>query len=206
MKKKFYLLLFAMVLTMGVYAQRFEYQLGLKAGVGVSFLNANDDDIVSKDNGLNYKFGLTGIYYFNENYGLTTGFNIISTDLTYSVKKYVDDVVTDETIKRNLNNTYCQIPLLLKMRTESFGRCRILGEVGYGLNVLVSEHDKYDFHHPYRDVCSSLIVHLGMEVEVLSRSTLLFILGYDNVFSNMMSDGNNKITTSNLCFELGFLF
>ena len=80
-------------------------------------------------------------------------------------------------------------------------------KIGYGLNFFVAEQDKHDFHHKYRDICSSFILHIGMEMEVLNRSTVLFILGYDNFFSNMMSSSNDyKVTMSNLCFEIGFLF
>ena len=207
MKKNFCLLLFAMLVSLAVSAQRFEYQLGLKAGAGVAFLGVHDDNIVGKDNGFTYKFGLTGSYYFGENYGFTSGFNVIGSDLSYKVK-IVDDKEEELTVDRNLKNTYCQVPFLLKMRTDSFAnKLRVLGEIGYGMNFKVSEHDKNDFHHKYRDVCSSLIVHLGVEIEVLNRSTLLLMLGYDNFFSNMMSSSNDyKVTMSNLCFEIGFLF
>ena len=93
------------------------------------------------------------------------------------------------------------------MRTDPFAdRYRVFGEIGYGLNFFVSEQDKYDSNHSYRDVCSSFILHLGMEMEVLNRSTLLFSIGYDKFFSNLMSSGNEKMTLSNVCFEIGFLF
>ena len=206
MKKKFYILLFAMMISVAATAQRFEYQLGLKGGLGIAFMGSNDDNIVSKDNGLCYKFGLTGIYYFGENYGFSSGFSIMGSDMSYKYK-YVDELEVSHTVDRNLHNTYLQVPFLLKMRTDAFAdKYRIFGEIGYGLNLFVKENDKYDFHHGYRDVCSSFILHLGMEMEVLDRSTLQFMVAYDNFFSSLMSTSNDKITMSNLCFEIGFLF
>lgn len=198
MKKNFYFLFFMLMISLAVSAQRFEYQLGLKGGIGTNFLGVYDDNISGKDNGLCFKFGLTGMYYFGENYGLTSGFNIMGNELSY---KFND-------VKMNLRNTYCQIPVLLKMRTDAFSnKYRILGEIGYGLNVLVNHNDRYDIKHKYRDVCSSFIVHLGVEIEVLQRSTLQLMVGYDNFFSNMMSPSSDyKVTMSNLCFEIGFLF
>ena len=191
MRRKFYFLLFAMMISFVATAQRFEYQFGLKGGLGVDFLSANED-ITNKDNGFCYKFGLTGIYYFGENYGITSGFNIIGHDLSYYKPEKV-----------SLINTYFKIPVLLKMRTDAFAsKFRIFGEIGYGLDLLVKENDE----HNYRDVCSSFIMHLGLEVEVLNRSALQFMVAYDNVFSSMLSDGNNKLTMNNLCFEIGFLF
>ena len=208
MKKKFYFLLLAMLFSYVASAQRFEYQLGLKGGLGVAFIGSNNDNIVNRDNGFCYKFGFTGVYYFHENYGVTSGFNIIGHNVSYKYKiNEPNSLNNGEVVRRNLNNTYCQVPVLLKMRTDSFSdKYRFFGEIGYGLNIFVAEQDKHDYHHNYRDVCSSFIVHLGMEMEVLNRSTLLFIIGYDNFFSNLMSSSDDKIRLTNVCFEIGFLF
>ncbi|MBR4137199.1 MAG: outer membrane beta-barrel protein [Bacteroidales bacterium] len=209
MRKKFYFLLFAMMMAFVASAQRFEYQLGLKGGIGAAFMSANDKNIVSKDNGYTYKFGLTGIYYFKENYGIVSGFNIMGSDISYRYEVATVNVKADNIINRSLHNTYLQIPFLLKMRTDAFAdKYRVFGEVGYGLDLFVSEQDKgeYDFHHGYRDICSSFILHFGFEMNVLNRSTLLFLVGYDSFFTSMMSMKHDKITMSNLCFEIGFLF
>lgn len=206
MRKLFYFVLFAMVFSFAASAQRFEYQLGLKGGIGAAFMSANDDNIVNKDNGYIYKFGLTGIYYFKENYGVVSGFNIMGSDISYRYRKEGN---VEQIINRSLHNTYLQIPFLLKMRTDAFAeKFRIFGEVGYGFNMFVSEQDKGEnnFHHGYRDICSSFIVHFGLEVNVLNRSTLLLMVSYDDFFTSMMSMKNDKITMSNLSFEVGFLF
>ena len=206
MKKKFYFLLLAMLFSYVASAQRFEYQLGLKGGVGIGFLGSADNNIVSKDNGFNYKFGFTGVYYFGENYGFVSGFNVLGNNLSYKYK-IVDDSEVESIENRSLSTTYFQIPIVLKMRTDPIAnRLRIFGEIGYGFNVLAAKRDKGDYIHPYRDVCSSLIVHLGVELEVLNRSTLQFIICYDDFFTNMMSKDNNKLTMRDLCFEIGFLF
>ena len=206
MKKNCCFLLLAIMFSFVASAQRFEYQLGLKAGAGVSFMGSIDNNVVGKDNGFNYKFGFTGVYYFGENYGFVSGFNVLGNNIAYRYK-VVDESDVETIESRQLNNTYLQIPLVLKMRTDPIGeRFRIFGEIGYGFNILASKLDKGDYIHPYRDVCSSLIVHLGMEMEVLNRSTLQFMISYDDFFSNMMSKDNNKLTMRDLCFEIGFLF
>ncbi len=200
MRKKFYFLLFAMTITTALFAQRFEYQLGLKGALGFDWPVVENDDVSGRDNGLCYKYGLTGVYYFGESYGITSGFNIIGSQFSFKISD----------IESKYKTTYCQIPVLLKMRTDNFAdKFRLMGEIGYGFNLLVSgeyklENVKQD--NPYRDVCSSFIVHLGLEMEVLNRSVLQFIVGYDTVFSSMMSMSNDNIKMSNLCFELGFLF
>ena len=218
MKKKFYILLFAMMVAFAANAQRFEYQMGLKAGLGVSFLSTNNDNVTSKSNGLCYKFGFTGIYNFGENYGFTTGFTLLGNSMSYKINvPKVDEngeVIYDSNgnivykeVESYVKPTYLQIPLLLKMRTETFAeKFRAFGEIGYGLNILAKKNDKGEYKNSYRDVCSSFIVHLGVEMAVMSRSTLQVMLAYDNNFSSMMSLSSDKFTTSNLCLEVGFLF
>ena len=200
MRKKFYILLFAMMISSAVFAQRFEYQLGLRGALGFDWGITANDDMVNKDNGFCYKYGLTGVYYFGESYGITSGFNIIGSQISFKISD----------LESKYKTTYCQIPILLKMRTDNFAdKFRVMGEIGYGLDLLVNGECKVDNvkqDHHFRDVCSSFVVHLGLEMEVLNRSVLQFIIGYDTVFSSMMSDGNDKIKMSNLCFELGFLF
>ena len=188
MKKKFYFLLFAIMISVASTAQRFEYQLGLKGAMGMGWLAA-DNDSIGSENGLCYKFGLTGVYYFGENYGITSGFNIMGNNMS------------------SVSNTFVQVPFLLKMRTDNFAeKFRFCGEIGYGLDLFLKDNGKKEFRLPYRDVCSSFILHLGMEIEVLNRSTLQLMACYDTFFSNMLSKGNDKLTMSNLCFEIGFLF
>ena len=204
MKKKFRFLLCLMIISLAATAQRFEYQLGLKGGLGFDWASSISDDVISKDNGFCYKYGFTGIYYFGENYGITSGFNIFGTKFSY---KYEKELLTKEALH---NTTYCQIPILLKMRTDAFAdRFRILGEIGYGFDILVNGEYKVDGvkqDNPYRDVCSSFIVHLGFEMEVMSRSALQFIVAYDTFFSSIQTMKNDKLTMGTLCFELGFLF
>ena len=189
-----------MMISSAVFAQRFEYQLGLRGALGFDWGITANDDMVNKDNGFCYKYGLTGVYYFGESYGITSGFNIIGSQISFKISD----------LESKYKTTYCQIPILLKMRTDNFAdKFRVMGEIGYGLDLLVNGECKVDNvkqDHHFRDVCSSFVVHLGLEMEVLNRSVLQFIIGYDTVFSSMMSDGNDKIKMSNLCFELGFLF
>lgn len=202
MKKKFYILLLAMVVSFAANAQRFEYQLGLKGGLGASFLSTNAENVTGKDSGLCYKFGFTGIRYFGENYGFTTGFTIMGNNMGYKVT----DTLNVES-SRTISNTYLQVPLLLKMKTETFAeKFSVFGEIGYGLNIHVSDNEKGEIKHKYRSLCSSFILHLGMEMEVMSHSTLQVMLAYDNDFTTMMKMDSDKYTMSNLCLEVGFLF
>lgn len=210
MRKKIYFLLFVIMLSFAAKAQRFEYQLGLKGGLGIDWPSINADDISGKENGLCYKFGLTGIYYFGENYGLTSGFNILGSNFAYKTTGIDEVTELEYSYKTTFKTTYCQVPFLLKMRTDSFNGFRVFGEIGYGLDILVSESAKIEdskVSSGLRDVCSSFIVHLGAEMEVLSRSTLQVMLGYDSFFSNMLPyDRDPKTTMNNLCLEVGFLF
>ena len=212
MKKKFYLLLAAMMISSAVFSQRFEYQLGLKGALGFDWAGNVKEEVSSKENGFCYNYGFTGIYYFGENYGITSGFNIIGSGFSY--KYSLNELPTQDRelvdYEAKYNMTHFQIPILLKMRTDAFAdKFRFMGEIGYGFNILANgEYKLNDVKQssPYRDVSSSFIVHLGLEMEVMSRSTLQFVVAYDTFFSSIQSMSNDKLTMSNLCFELGFLF
>lgn len=208
MRKKIYFLLFVMMISFGVSAQHFEYQLGMKGGLGIDWIGKIDDEAVGKDNGFCYKFGMTGVYYFKESYGITSGFNIIGGNFAYN-NNVVDDS-GEKKMEYSFVNTYVQIPVLLKMRTDTFAKkYRIFGEIGYGFDIFVDGECKINGEKaksPYRDVCSSFILHIGFEMDVLNRSTLQFAIAYDDIFSNMQKLGYNKLTMNSLCLEVGFLF
>ena len=214
MKKKFLIMLLAMVVCFAAKAQRFEYQMGLKGALGVDWAGSVGDDVKSKDNGFCYKYGFTAMYYFGENYGITSGFNILGSKFSFKYDKEVPGGVQTcrelQEFKADYNMTYFQIPVLLKMRTDDFAdKFRFMGEIGYGFDILANGEYKINDvkdTHPFRDVCSSFIVHLGLEMEVMNRSTVQFILAYDTFFSSIQSMKNDKLTMSNLCFEIGFLF
>ena len=211
MKKKFYILLFAVMISFAATAQRFEYQMGLKGALGFDWAGSMGDNVTSKDNGFCYKYGLTAMYYFGESYGITSGFNIIGSSFSYKYKLDVPEPTREmKEFEAYYKTTYFQIPILLKMRTDPFAdKFRFMGEIGYGFDILANGEysvDNEKMPSPYRDVCSSFILHLGIEMEVMSHSTLQFILAYDTFFSSIQSMKNDKLTMGNLCFELGFLF
>ena len=211
MKKKFCILLFVMTISLVASAQRFEYQLGLKGGLGFDWAGVDNENVISKENGFCYKYGFTGMYYFGENYGITSGFNILGGQFSYKYKTEQQESQREMVeYEESHKLTYFQIPVLLKMRTDAFAkRFRVLGEIGYGFDIRANSelkvNDVKQKHH-HRDVCSSFIVHLGIEMEVMSHSTLQFMIAYDTFFSSIQTMSNDKLTMSNLCFELGFLF
>lgn len=209
MRRKIYFLLFAMMMSFSASAQYLEYQLGLKGSLGMDWIGKIEDEVTGKDKGFCYKFGLTGIYYFKESYGITTGFNIIGGEFAYK-KDVVGDDGVELGVKSSYKSTYVQIPVLLKMRTDAFAKkYRIFGEIGYGFDILVDgvlKNDNKKMQSPYRDVCSSFILHLGFEMDVLNRSTLQFAIAYDNIFTNMLKSDYNKLTMNSLGLEIGFLF
>ena len=77
MRRKLLFFITMLLLSIGASAQFLEYQLGMKASVGMDWMDTYCDNFKEKNkNGVCYKFGLTGTYYFKESYGITSGFNI----------------------------------------------------------------------------------------------------------------------------------
>ena len=214
MRRKLLFFITMLLLSIGASAQFLEYQLGMKASVGMDWMDTYCDNFKEKNkNGVCYKFGLTGTYYFKESYGITSGFNIVRSSFS-NVYNFEDQQLT-----YNFNNSYLQIPVLLKMRTGTFSqRLRFFSEIGYGLDIMVKCRDSYGwvaagvdgFELPkYRALSNSFILHVGLEIEVMNTSTLLVMISYDDFFTNIIKRNEyfgNSLTMNNLCLEIGFLF
>ncbi|MGN0032743.1 MAG: outer membrane beta-barrel protein [Candidatus Limimorpha sp.] len=214
MIRKLLLLITMVVLSLSASAQFLEYQLGLKAAVGMDWMDTYCDNFKEKeDNGLCYKFGLTGTYFFKESYGITSGFNIVRGGFSNKYKYGEQDLTY------SFRNSYVQVPILLRMRTGVFAKkLRVFSEIGYGLDIMVKCRDSYyfssaeveDFKSPkYRAISNSFILHIGLEIEVMNTSSLLVMIGYDDFFTSIIRPDSffgNSLTMNNLCLEIGFLF
>ena len=77
MKKTIYLSLFFILLTLSVKAQYKPFQFGLKVSPGFSWIKTDMKGLDGVSNEFNLNWGFAGNFYFVENYGISTGFDII---------------------------------------------------------------------------------------------------------------------------------
>lgn len=212
MKKTFLTLVVFIILSFNANAQYKPFQFGLKITPGINFTIPNCDNIDEKAGTFSFNWGFVGNFYFVENYGIATGFNINNINGGYT---YHDDILKD--VNRTFNNQYIEIPLSLIMRTEKIGKARITGNIGYGLGFLLNakqrdmntngeEIERIDQFNKLRH---SLIIKLGVEHNIYKASSLSIAFVYNNNFSNIFIKNNHldhNITLNNLCLEIAFMF
>jgi len=211
MKKVFLLIATAILLKFNASAQYKEFEFGLMGQPGYSWLNYSNENISNVNNEFTYKYGFFGSYYFAENYGFSSGIDLRSNRGRYDFY-YAD---TDRTYRHSFSNTYMQIPLLFRGRTDIISNLvRITGQFGPSLDVLIKHNDSYSssnhYDLKYRSLAGSLIFGLGVEFKVMKSSGVMVNVVLDKGFTSLTKKDDiyykNPITTTNLYFEFGFAF
>lgn len=215
MKKTIYLSLFFILLTLSVKAQYKPFQFGLKVSPGFSWIKTDMKGLDGVSNEFNLNWGFAGNFYFVENYGINTGFDIISVKGSYLFDSNPMEEPSDGEWRNDINLKYVQIPIGLKMRTSKVGDFRIFGEVAYGLGFLLSDKTttyKDDVEYvndvKYKNIRNALIVKLGLELIVLKSSCVTAAVSLNDNFTNIVDGGslNHNIKGSSINFEIGFMF
>ncbi len=210
--KKIILLIFVFIsLCVNVFAQYKPFQFGLKAAPGINRIKLNSDNIDNAQNEISFNWGFKGNFYFVENYGISTGFNILN------VKNSYDYVADDKKIvNRKIDNQYLEIPFALMMRTEKIDKIRIFGNVGYGLGIcLKSKQEDFvgeaeiESENEFDPIRHGLIIKAGVEFNVYKSSCLTAAFVYNGNFANIYKKDNvlgHNVFLNNLCLEIGFMF
>lgn len=210
MKKALFTIVTLIALTINVSAQYKPFQFGLKVESGVAWQKFDSDDLYNGKTKMSFNWGFVGNFYFVENYGLSTGFNVRYVNGEYSFEENEEDYT------RTIKNQYLEIPITFMMRTESMNDLRIFGNIGYGLGICINKELKnFDIDDKEVDIESdrfsklrhAFILKLGVEYDVFKSSCLTFAVVYNNNFRNIYSkNASHDVKLNNLCLEIGFIF
>ncbi len=212
MKKILFTFITLILLTFNGFAQYKPFQFGLSMSPSVNTTKINCDNIDDSYAKLSYNWGFKGDFYFVENYGFSTGFNILNIRGNYSFNDSINDMITSD-----IRNQYLEIPISMIMRTEKIGKARIIGNVGYGLGFCINSNQenfdvndqKLDIDDEFRLLRHALIIKLGVEVNVYKSSCVTANLVYNNNFANVYQKQNSlehNISLNSLSLEIGFMF
>ncbi len=210
MKKTLLTIAFVIALAINASAQFKPFQFGLKVEPGIGWSKLNSDHLFEGKTKMNFNWGFVGNFYFVENYGLSTGFNVKFMNNEY---RFSDSAHGD--ITRIIKNQYFEIPIGLTMRTEKIGNMRVLGNVSYGLGFLLNTNEKnFDSSSneltmitDYNKARHALIVKLGVEYYIHKSSCLVAALVFNNNFANIYeANYQQNVLLNNLCLEIGFMF
>lgn len=212
MKKIILTLSIVILMTISAFAQYKPFQFGLNISPSINITKSNCDFIEKTGSQMSYNWGLIGNLYFVENYGISTGFNILNLRGAYM---YNDPTVGE--ISAYIKNSYIEIPLSMTMRTEKIGKFRIVGNIGYGLGFQLNSHqvtmdsssNPVENNDQFRLLRHALILKIGTEFNVYKSSCLSAHLVYNNNFSNIYKSNNTSepnISLNSLSLEIGFVF
>ena len=212
MKKATLAFIFFIMMSISASAQYKPFQFGLSASPGINITKPNCDNINNIEKKPSFNWGFFGNFYFVENYGFSTGFNIKNINAAYT---FNDSINGD--INRSISNQYLEIPLGLMMRTEKMDKVRVFGNIAYGLGICMNsnqnDHDinnqVIEYPNEFSKIRHALIIKLGVEYNVHKSSCFTAALVFNNNFTNIYKNDNilkQDIMLNNLCLEIGFMF
>lgn len=215
MKKNILAFVLFIVVTINASAQYKPFQFGLNITPSINTTKINCDNIDELKSKVSYNWGFKGNFYFVENYGFSTGFNILNLRGNYAYNNMTNDTIVN-TMTCDIRNQYIEIPISMIMRTEKMGKARVIGNVGYGLGFcLNSNQELVDMEgveieptNVFRTMRHSLIIKLGVEFNVYKSSCLTANVVYNNNFTNVYKDNplGHNISLNSLGLEIGFMF
>ncbi len=127
------------------YAQ--DIKLGFQFSPTISWMTTNDNQIVNSGSNVGLKFGLIAENYFQENYAITSGLNLLINQggtLNHGIggnffptselsDTLYNNIAANENITRKFQMV--EIPLGIKLRTNQFGYLRYYGEIPFLLHI-----------------------------------------------------------------------
>lgn len=212
MKKIFFTLVIVTLMTINGFAQYKPFQFGLNISPSVNITKSNSDFIKETGSLISYNWGFNGNLYFVENYGISTGFNILNLRGSYM---YNNPEIGE--ISASIKNQYLEVPLTMVMRTEKIGKLRVVGNIGYGLGIRLNSQQIFtdansnpiEINNQFRLIRHALIIKIGTEFNVYKSSCISAFFVYNNNFTNIYkskSASKPNISLNSLSLEIDFVF
>jgi len=171
--------------------------------------NKSDDKLYLVDKGsskMGFSWGLMMDYYFAENYGITTGFQLtygggkISTTENPAMTTTTTNVVKSADFDYKMQ--YLEVPFALKLRSDDLGGgFRVFGQIGVAVGVTLSKKATYDV--VYTDTLNGASV----QKTASSENEKIRGLGISPVLLQMnIGGGIEYAITPKLSFYTGLFF
>lgn len=196
---------------------------GLKAVPGLYWVKSSTDGAQSDGAGFGFGYGAMLEFGLTENYYIVTGVDIVSA----STKLKQDFITPTNTVVYQGQSTiqYLQVPLFLKLKTQSIGAIKYFGQFGLGTGFALNAKNKYDVittdNTGTKTVSTSdsnkdevfflreaLLIGLGLEYNLAGSTSIVAGVTYDNGFTPVLKDKstNAKLTSKGITLTVGILF
>ena len=201
------ILLFAPIL---LQAQKdFPIKLGLRVAPAISWLNPSTEGYESEGVRFGISAGLVTDFYFADNYAVSTGFSFLfpSGRLSYGDLLTIQGTQDTGVIDRIYNFYYLEIPLMIKMKTNQFGKFSFYGQIGFGTafrlkatakNYVTLEdgttgETENEITNKTTLMRESVLAGIGLEFEIDKSTRLFGGVNYSNALNNVLT-GKNLLT------------
>jgi hypothetical protein len=232
MMRKIILLLLASILSQATLVAQSQksspVKLGLRVAPGIGWINPSTEGYESGGIRGVISAGLVTDFYFTKNYAISTGFSVL---FPSGKMNYRDSVLLNNSgMSGDVNSTYkfiyFEIPLMIKMQTNQFGRFSFYGQFGFGTGFRIKATAESDFtsdsgEKESRDINiknkthvmrESILAGIGFEFHI-DESTRIFAgvnysAGLNNVFHtmNLLTNYEVKGTPNFAELSIGVLF
>jgi hypothetical protein len=214
MKQLSILFLISTMIASQGFSQVKPFRFGVKLAPNIAWMGPDSKGYERDGSPLGFSWGFVADITLADNYFVKTGFNLdyLNTKLKYPHQKKLsenDPLFTQGDLSRKYNLRYLEFPVIMKLRTNQFGKMAYFGEIGLSaaLNLKATAQDDFtytnnnvetvfqseeDIDDEVRLLRGSLIVGGGLEY-FIDRSTSLFLsVNFNNGLNNILK-GNNSI-------------
>lgn len=221
MKRLFFVLLIAIVVSMNVNAQKMSF--GIVANPQISWMKPDGTKVDQAGTKLGLSFGLNSDFFFADNYAIHTGLLINNTGGRLEYNDDIDFITADSTfniasgspLKYNLQ--YINIPFGLKFKTKQLGYFTYFGQIGVDGFVRISargESKDYDINDAGISDEIALFnagYHIGggMEYSLGGSTAIMAGFKYSKGFIDVTTDKNkedDKTFLNSVVLQIGILF
>jgi hypothetical protein len=232
MKKVFFpLLLLVLGCSQASFTQTQEspVKLGLKAAPNIGWMAPETKHYDYDGITGGATIGLVTDFYFAKNYAFSTGFNFafLNGRITYGDSLLLDTATVYGQLNRKYKFVYLDIPYMIKLQTNTFGRFSFFGQIGFstGFRISAKARDEYDLgagvlpDKENSDVTSNttlirqaVIFGAGLEYHLDINTRIFFGVNYSNSLNNILtgynsaSDLNEKSQLNFVELNIGVLF
>jgi hypothetical protein len=211
MKRLIFLsIIFSLLISKSNFAQEKAFRFGFHVAPNIGWLKPDAKGYSSDGPVMGFTWGLIGDFSLTENYFISSGFNLTFNNgkLKYPQTLVYSDIPLYVTLHRKYNLKSLEIPLVLKIKTNEFGKFRYFGKIGLGTSFRLSAKGKDEYtsgsvtmketnniDSNVRLLRESLIVGAGAEYSLTEDMSAFVGITFDNGFTNILK-GKNTVNTS----------
>ncbi len=190
-------------------------RLSFVAEPQISWLKPDIDGVESRGNMPGYNFGVVLDRFFAENYAFSTGLTI---NTTGGKLRYAPEMLENQPEEEvdllsgdvSYNLRYIEVPLGLKLLSNSFHRTSFYGRFGLTPQINIEARDDDDKTMDEQVRLFDLAYHLGAGIEysIGGSNALMFGVLYHNGFADVTNEDyfEDKTVLNRMVFEIGFIF